>query len=424
VSDFKVFKFGGASVKDAPAIQHIVQQILPNFKAEPLLIVVSAMGKTTNALEDIVKNHAKGDTHKAQTLLQSLKNNHYAILDQLFEDKSAEIYNALNDTFVEIEWVLEEAPSENFDYMYDQIVSVGELVSTKILAAYLNQCFLKSTWLDARDVVATDNNYREAGILWDKTAKNASEKLVPLLHKGGFVVTQGFIGSSSENFTTTLGREGSDYSAAIFAHVIAAKSMTIWKDVPGVLNADPRIYKKAVQLHQISFDEAAEMTYYGATVIHPRTIQPLKAKNIPLYVRSFLDLNAAGTEISDFQDISYPPIITFEKKQVLLTFSRKDFSFVLESHISHLFKAFDEGHIFVNLVRTNGRFFLVSVTHSERLASVIEKLSADYQVVQTNDLELITIRHPKKAVVNGFKKDKTLYWEETVNGMMTQILVG
>jgi aspartate kinase len=421
---FKVFKFGGASIKDAPAIQHIVQHILPNFKAESLVIVVSAMGKTTNALEDIVKNHAKGDANKAQALLQTLKNSHYAILDQLFEDKSAEIYNSLNDTFVEIEWVLEEAPAENFDYMYDQIVSVGELVATKILAAYLNQCNLKSTWLDARDVVATDNNYREAGILWDKTAKNASEKLIPLLNKGGFVVTQGFIGSTSENFTTTLGREGSDYSAAIFAHVIAAKSMTIWKDVPGVLNADPRVYKKAIQLNQISFDEAAEMTYYGATVIHPRTIQPLKAKNIPLYVRSFLDLNAVGTEIADFKDIIYPPIITFEKKQTLLTFRRKDFSFVLESHLSDLFKAFDEGHIFVNLLRTSGRFFLASVTHTERLALVIEQLNADYMIKETNGLELITIRHPKKSVINAFKKDKILYWEETVNGMMTQILVG
>jgi aspartate kinase len=424
VSDFKVFKFGGASVKDAPAIQHIVQHILSNFKAEPLLIVVSAMGKTTNALEDIVKNHAKGDTNTAHELLQSLKNSHYAILDQLFENKSAEIYNSLNDTFVEIEWVLEEAPAENFDYMYDQIVSVGELLSTKILAAYLNKCQLKSTWLDARDVVATDNNYREAGILWEKTAKNAAEKLIPLLNKGGFVVTQGFIGSTSENFTTTLGREGSDYSAAIFAHVIAAKSMTIWKDVPGVLNADPRVYKKAVQLHQISFDEAAEMTYYGATVIHPRTIQPLKAKNIPLYVRSFLDLNAVGTEIADFQQLIYPPIITFEKKQTLLTFRRKDFSFVLESHLSDLFKVFDEGHIFVNLLRTGGRFFLASVTHTERLASIIEKLSADYTIEQTDGLELITIRYPKKSVINTFKKDKTLYWEETVNGTMTQILVG
>jgi aspartate kinase len=424
VSDFKVFKFGGASVKDAPAIQHIVHHILPNFKEEKLLIVVSAMGKTTNALEEIVRNHANGDTQKSHKILQTLKNNHYTILDELFEDKTNEVYNAVNDVFVEIEWVLEEAPAENYDYMYDQIVSVGELVSTKILAAYLNKRGLPTTWMDARDIVATDNNYREAGILWEKTAKNAAEKLVPTLSKGGFVITQGFIGSTSENFTTTLGREGSDYSAAIFSHVIAAQDMTIWKDVPGVLNADPRVYQKAVKLSRISFDEAAEMTYYGATVIHPRTIQPLKAKNIPLYVRSFLDLNAKGTAIADFQDIAYPPIITFEKKQALLTFSRKDFSFVLESHISDLFKAFDAGHIFVNLIRTSGRFFLVSVTNTERLSSVIEALSATYIVEKTENLELITIRHPKKAVINGFKKDKKVYWEETVNGMMTQILVG
>ncbi len=268
-SDIRVFKFGGASIRDAERIQKVAD-ILANYKGTRLLIVVSALGKTTNALEKVVDAHV-AQTGKAFELLNEVKIAHYKLLEGLFEP-NAEIYTSLNDTFVEIEWALEEEPHEDYDYMYDQIVSVGELASSQIVAAYLAKAELPTHWLDARDVVRTDNLYRSAGVIWDETMEAAKRSVLPELTNEQFVLTQGFIGSSSENFTTTLGREGSDYTAAIFSYCLDAKDMSIWKDVPGVLTADPRLFENVTKLDRLSYREAIEMTYYGAKV---RIIPPL-----------------------------------------------------------------------------------------------------------------------------------------------------
>ena len=269
----KVFKFGGASLRDAANVKNVAS-ILQTYSNESLIVVVSAMGKTTNALEAVINAHAN-QSGEANKLYEAFKASHYAIMQELFEE-SDPVFTDINDTLVEGEWVLEEAPNDNYDYMYDQLVCMGELVSSKIVSAYLNKIGLPTSWLDARDVVATDNMFREGWVIWDKTKANAQSVAAPMLEKTKFVITQGFIGSTSENFTTTLGREGSDYSAAIFSHCLDAESMTIWKDVPGVLNADPRIFDNTIKLDRLSYKEAIEMTYYGAQVIHPKTIKTLK----------------------------------------------------------------------------------------------------------------------------------------------------
>ncbi|MEK7254671.1 MAG: aspartate kinase, partial [Bacteroidota bacterium] len=260
----KVFKFGGASVRDAAAVKNVVS-ILEMFREESLVIIVSAMGKTTDALEKVVAAHA-AKSGEAWNLLEGVKAAHYKIMNDLFEPGDP-AFDEVNDLFVSVEWVLDEEPHTNYDFMYDQIVSLGELVSTRIVAAYLNRIGLPTQWLDARDVILTDEIYREGWVQWDETLENAQRKVKPMLEKGGFVLTQGFIGSTKENFTTTLGREGSDYTAAIFSFCLDAESMTIWKDVPGVLTGDPRLFENVTKLDRLSYREAIEMTYYGAKVI-------------------------------------------------------------------------------------------------------------------------------------------------------------
>lgn len=276
----KVFKFGGSSLKNVENIGKVVA-ILRQHQDQKLLIVVSAMGETTNGLEKVVAAHARG-TGQAIALLQDIRNYHWDILQQLVPDQGHEVYALLNDLFVEIEWVLEEQPHDNYDYMYDQVVGFGELISSRIIQAALQVAGLPTTWFDARDVILTDNLYREGWVQWEQTIARAKQVLTPLLSEPGFLITQGFIASTSENFTTTLGREGSDYSAAIFSHCLDAASMTVWKDVAGVLNADPKIFDNVIRLDRISYKEAIEMTYYGARVIHLKTVKPLQHKNIPL----------------------------------------------------------------------------------------------------------------------------------------------
>jgi aspartate kinase len=416
----KVFKFGGASVKDATNIKNVAS-ILQRYKHESLVVIVSAMGKTTNALEDVLNAHAK-QTGKAQELYDALKENHYAIMRDLFEPTD-EVFTSVHDTFVEGEWVLEEKPADNYDYMYDQIVCVGELVSSKILAAYLNKAGLPTQWLDARDVVATDNTYREGWVIWDKTKANTSKIVAPMLAKGGFVLSQGFIGSTSENFTTTLGREGSDYSAAIFSHCLDAEGMYIWKDVPGVLNADPRLFEHVIKLDRLSYREAIEMTYYGATVIHPKTIKPLQNKSIPLYVRSFIDPDGAGTEISNDNEDTYPPIVVVEKNQVLLHISTLDYSFVAEHHMARLFSKLSDLRIFVNMMQNTAISFTICVPNNiERIEKFKNLVSDEFKVVYEEGLELLTIRHYNEETITSLKKGKIVLFEERIR-KTTQLVV-
>lgn len=408
----KVFKFGGASVKDAPSIKNVIE-ILKGYKDQPLVIVISAMGKTTNALEKVVEAHVNQDG-STEKLLQEVKDYHYQIIRELFGEKHA-VYSIINDTFVEIEWVLEEPPHENYDFMYDQIVSVGELVSTKIVHAYLNEIGLPAQWLDARDIIRTDNLYREGWVIWDDTQANASQKIPPLLQKGGFIVTQGFIASTSENFTTTLGREGSDYTAAIFSHCLDADSMTIWKDVPGVLTADPRLFDNVIKLDRLSYREAIEMTYYGAKVIHPKTIKPLQNKSIPLYVKSFIEPEGEGTYISDEVVDSYPPIVSIEPNQALLYISTRDFSFVAEHHLSHLFNLIAEHRLQVNMMQNTAISFAVCVNDiDDRVERFSESLQDNFKIIVDRNLELIAVRHYQEELLENLKSGRIVLLEERI----------
>lgn len=409
----KVFKFGGASLKDADGVRNVAA-ILARYQTDSLVIIVSAMGKTTNALEDIVRAYFAQDGRATQ-LLDELRQKHYAEMDKLF-DKNEDIYSAVNDTFVEIEWVLEDEPKDEFNYVYDQIVGVGELVSSKIVGAYLQKIGLPTAWLDARSVIVTDENWRESRILWDDTRRQMNTTLLPLLAKGGFVISQGFIGSTKDNNTTTLGREGSDFSAAIFANCSDAEGMYIWKDVDGVYNGDPRIFKNAVKLAHISYREAIEMTYYGATVVHPRTIAPLMEKNIALHVRSFLQHDIAGTLIDRGTEgganEKYPPIFTIEKGQRWLHISNNDNTFLYESHIAELFGVFARHAIFVNLMQVTGAAYLASVTDApEKMDAMMRDLEAKFRVASQTGLDLYTVRHYNEEALAQVKADRKVVFE-------------
>lgn len=409
----KVFKFGGASLKDADRIRN-VSNILNGFKEDNLCIIVSAMDKTTNGLEKVVQAHAQG-TGKAHELLNDIKAFHYNIIDALFEggpEKEA-VKAGVNDTFVEIEWVLDEPPHVNFDYMYDQVVSMGEVVSSKIVAAYLNVVGLPTQWLDARDIILTDNIFREGWVQWTETEEKADRILKPMLEKPGFVLTQGFIGSTSENFTTTLGREGSDYSAAIFSYCLDAESMTIWKDVPGVLTGDPRLFDNVTKIDRLSYKEAIEMTYYGAKVIHPKTIKPLQNKSIPLLVKSFIEPKGSGTFISNEVEDNYPPMVAIEQHQALLYISTRDFSFVAEHHMSFLFNMIAEFRLQVNMMQNTAISFAVCLNDiDDKVERFIEKINPDFSVVLERGLELITVRHSVDYVLDELKKGKIVLVEE------------
>ena len=407
----KVFKFGGASVKDAPGVKNVTN-ILQKFASDSLVIVVSAMGKTTDALERIVVAHAK-QTGEAYALLEELKASHYKIMAELF-DAGDPAFDDVNDSMVAIEWILEEEPHPNYDFMYDQIVSVGELVSSKILAAYLNRSKLPTQWLDARDIILTDNIYREGWVQWDETLANANAKVKPMLEEGGFVLTQGFIGSTSENFTTTLGREGSDYTAAIFSFCLDADSMTIWKDVPGVLTGDPRIFENVTKLDRLSYREAIEMTYYGAKVIHPKTIKPLQNKSIPLFVKSFVNPEAEGTFIGPDVDDLYPPMVAVEKHQALLNIATRDFSFVAEHHMGYLFNKIAEFRLQVNLMQNTAISFAICVNNvDDKVHKFADSIEKDFKVVIDNEgLELITVRHYTPQTLDMLREGKIVMVEE------------
>ena len=417
----RIFKFGGASLRDTDNIKNVTEIIRKNSDT-PLGVVVSAIGKTTNALEEVVRAYfAQNDT--AFDLLNKVREQHESVMHALF-DKSDEVWAQVNDLFVEAEWVLEDVPHDAYDYIYDQIVSLGELLSSRILTAYLKKEGVKTLWLDARDVLRTDDTWREAVVDWQATEKKIKENVLPKWQQANVIVTQGFIGSTKDNNTTTLGREGSDFSAAIFAHCLDAESMSIWKDVDGVYAGDPRVFKNVKKLEHIGFDEAVEMTYYGATVVHPRTIQPLMAKNIPLHVRSFTDHDAAGTVIDGAHTGGkYPPIFTVERDQVFLKLSNKDFSFLVEAHIAELFGIFAKHRIFVNLMQNSGAYFFVSITHShEKENTLMTALKDKFNVEVESGMELFTVRHPTPEAIKEISEGKKIVFEKSLLNT-TQILM-
>ena len=408
--ELKVFKFGGASVRDAANIKNVAT-IVNSYKSDKILIVVSAMGKTTNALEEVVKSffHRKADVTEKVKLV---KDSHHAVIDELFENSEL-IKAELNDLFVEIDWLIEEDVKDSFDYIYDQIVSIGELLSSKVLSAYLKDTGLKSEWLDVRDIIKTDESYRGAKINWESTSALAKKGIESAFSSADVIVTQGFIGSTNDNQTTTLGREGSDFTASILSYCIDAKEMCIWKDVPGVLTADPRLFKNPIKLDKLSYNEAIEMTYYGAKVIHPKTIKPLENKGIKLYVKPFNDPLGEGTLISSVGSDHYPPVIVVEKNQVLISISSNDFSFIAEDHLAMIFSLLDKYRLKVNLMRNTAISFIVCLTSElDRIAGFKEELEKEFTVTQEKDLELITVRHYNDETVESLIKSKMVLLEE------------
>jgi aspartate kinase len=408
----KTFKFGGASVKDAAAVRNVAN-ILKFFPEESIIVVISAMGKVTNALERLT-DAFYFKKENAEEVLQEIKKYHFGIIEELFPNKNHPVYNEINNTFVELDWAIEEEPSPDYNYDYDKIVSMGEIISTKIVSAYLSEAGIFNKWMDVRGLIQTDNTYREGNVDWELTQKLIDKELMPLISGStkNIVVTQGFLGGTSENFTTTLGREGSDYTAAILAYTTNSESVTIWKDVPGVLNADPKWFDETQKLDQISYQDAIELAYYGATVIHPKTIKPLQNKKIPLIVKSFVNPSEKGTIINDVQSPLPVPCFIFKINQVLLSISPKDFSFIMEENLSEMFNLFAERQVKVNVMQNSAISFSVSIDNDERkVPDLIQTLQKDYKVLYNEGLELITIRYYDQATIDRVTLGKKILLE-------------
>jgi len=415
-----VFKFGGASVKDAGGIINLAS-VVKKYTGDQLLIVVSAMGKTTNALESLTRAYVD-QSDNMHLIYEGIKQYHFDILHELFDPKHP-VFDEIANTFVEIDWMIEDEPQDEYDFIYDQIVSIGELVSTRIISAYLNKEGLKNQWLDVRGYIHTDNTYREGVVQWDKTRESINRDIPALLDKG-IVVTQGFLGGTSENFTTTLGREGSDYTASIFAACLNAQSVTTWKDVPGILNADPKFFKNTVKFDELSYSEAIEMTYYGASVIHPKTIKPLQNAHIPLLVKPFTDPSASGTIIKeDGVNTFIKPVIILKQNQVLLSISSKDYSFITEDHLSDIFGLFAQNQVKVNVMQTSALSFSVCFDfYEERFEKLLNNLQQDFKVKYNTGLTLITIRHHAENALKELTEGKTVLLEQ-VSRNTAQVVV-
>lgn len=405
----KVFKFGGASVKDADGIRNVAS-IIQQYGEKDLVVVVSATGKTTNALEVVIK--AYFDNADATAAFDIVKKNHHKICMDLFNDENHVVFDKLQNIYAEVDWQLEEQRKESYNYVYDQIVSQGELISSVILSTYLNEVGVKNSWLDVRDVMKTDDTYREAVVDWNKT-QDLMDSVVKPLVTDSIVVTQGFIGCTAENCTTTLGREGSDYTAAIFANMLDAQNQTIWKDVPGVMNGDPRVFEDAVFLDEISFKEAVEMTFYGATVIHPKTIKPLQNKGIPLLVKSFINPEGKGTVVGG-NDNNLPPIRIVKGNQALITLHTKDFSFVEDEVVAKIFTAFSDANLKLNMMQQGAISFEAIVDNiPEKIELVKASLQDNFDFSIDTDLSIITIRHYTDfAYINKFKNEKKTILEQ------------
>ncbi|HET6244169.1 MAG: aspartate kinase [Bacteroidetes bacterium] len=408
----QVFKFGGASVKDASGVKNLTE-VLRRFKGEKLVVVVSAMGKTTNALERLLDAwyYKSSDV---SPLLQEIKEYHFTILDSLFPDKKNSIYTDIANTFVEIEWTIEDEPQRDYDFEYDQVVSVGELLSTKIVSAYLKEQGIENLWKDVRDFLQTDNTYREGKVQWELTESLAKDQLLPFFKENpqGIILTQGFIGGTSENFTTTLGREGSDYSASIIAFVLEATCVTIWKDVPGVLNADPKWFDDTVMIEQLSYHDAIELAYYGASVIHPKTIKPLQNKHIPLYVKSFIQPDSGGTTINSIESAVPIPSFIFKMNQVLISIKPRDFSFIVEENLSDIFRLFAKHKVKINVMQNSAVSFSVTIDdHEKNVTELVEELKQNFYVLYNNNLELVTIRHYDQPTIDRLLFNKEVLLE-------------
>ncbi len=404
----KVFKFGGASVNSVERIQNVAA-IMQHHKDEKMVVIISAMGKTTNALEKVAGAFYAGKKDEALQLFDQVKRQHLTTAKYLLVTHYLACEQQLRDFFTEAEWLLHDKPVRDYDYYYDQIVCTGELFSTAIVSAYLNEVGVKNKWLDVRDIFRTDNDFRDADINWEVTSSKILTDVAGELGDTNIVLTQGFIGATDENESTTLGREGSDYTAAVFANILNAESLTIWKDVESVMNADPKQFADAVPIPELNYNEVIEMAYYGAQIIHPKTIKPLQNKSIPLYVKSFINPDLPGTVIHNKPVHNLPPVIVLKEKQVMIEMSSKDFSFIGEHHIGHLYSQFEKLHIRPNLTQ-NGAISFVCVLDEwpEKNEKIAQEAASFLDVQIMKGLSLLTIRHYNKEVFEKLSQGKEL----------------
>jgi aspartate kinase len=403
----QIFKFGGASVNSIDRIQQ-VHQIVKNNGNEPLVIIISAMGKTTNGLEKVVNAFFDGQKENALQLFEIVKQQHLNTAKYLLVTQYNNCYSQLNDFFTEVEWLLHDKPVRSYDYYYDQIVCSGELFSTCIISHYFTEMGLPNTWIDVRDLLRTDNNFRDAAIDWEFSTTKIKAAI-----NNPITITQGFIGATYDNESTTLGREGSDYSAAVFANILDATNVTIWKDVEGIMSADPKIFKEVSLISQLSYNEVIEMAYYGAQVIHPKTIKPLQNKKIPLLVKCFLDPSLPGTVIHQKNSKDLPPIIVVKEQQVMLHLSTQDFSFIGEEPMSALYKVFGELKIKPNLIQTGAVSLQVCLDdHPQKIDLLAQSSSEFFDVQVEKNLHLLTIRHYSQAIIDRLIANKTVLLQQ------------
>ena len=412
----KIFKFGGASVKDADSVKNVLR-VLSIQGFERCLIVVSAMGKTTNALERVVEFYFNKSDYQQE--IAKIKEDHIQIAKGLF-DENHHVFSEIKLFFDDIESFLRRNKSPNYNFVYDQVVTCGEMISSKILSVYLSDNEMSNQWLDARDFIKTDTNYREGLVNWEETEKNISQ-----LDKTKTYVTQGFIGSDENNFTVSLGREGSDYSAAIFAYCLDAKDMTIWKDVPGVMTGDPRKFENVELLSNISYEEAIEMAYYGASVIHPKTLQPLKQKSIPFFVKSFISPEKAGTKIGISTENQLLESYILKENQVLMRIATRDFSFIAEDHISFIFRELAKRNIKVSLMQNSAISLALCLEDKFNNVDELEaELEQDFNTDIVENVSLFTIRNARLENLDKLYEGKNVLLEQITKTTVQMIING
>ena len=417
----KVFKFGGASVNSADAVRNMAQIVQSHLEPEPLVVVVSAMGKTTNLLEKLVPGSA--DVSSAKQLRQQLEDYHRTIAAALMPENK-EVQQMIDSLLADLDLLCTTLPAdvEHYNYNYDQVVCHGELLSTTIIACYLNHLGISTLWLDARQLIHTDDHYREGRVDWMATQKEIEKLKLKIENSCRVVLTQGFIGGTNSQFSilnsqfssTTLGREGSDYSAAILAYCLDAESVTIWKDVPGFLNADPKFFRDTVKISQIPYNEAIELAYYGASVIHPKTVKPIQNKGIPLFIRSFVTPEDDGSSVGDYRSlVPETPLYIFRNDQILLSILPRDYSFIAEDNLQVIFGILNELGIRVNLMQNSALSFSICVDNNpQRIGVLIERLKSMFRVRYNENLQLITIRYYTQEVIDSIVAARPILLEQ------------
>lgn len=413
----KVFKFGGASVKDAEGVKNVIR-VLKHEGFSNTLIVISAMGKMTNAFEKVIDSYVYKKDNLNNTI-EFVRNYHVNIINELFSEEKNTILFEVEKLLGELSGFFITNKNSNYNFIYDQVIGFGELLATKIVSAYLNANHITTKWIDVRDFIKTDTNYRDAHVNWEETTTNITK-----LDTANLYLTQGFLGGASNGKTTSLGREGSDFTAAIFAYCLNAKSITIWKDVDGVLNADPRYLENTTLLQQISYKEAIEMAFYGASVIHPKTLKPLENKNIPLYVRSFFNLNSQGTAVSKGRNlVPEIPCFIVKKSQILVSISAIDFSFMVEHNLSDIFKILHDFKLKVNLIQNSALSFSVCIEDNfGNFQSFISEITMNYKVNYIENVSLYTIRHATKNAIESIEQKGEVLLKQATKGTVQVIM--